>query len=204
MAMKKTQPFCGALLGFLVALCLVFFPAAGVAATVDVSGVPLEQSITLNGNNLQLNGAGVRYKAVFKVYAAGLYLSQKANNTDAVLAAPGPKRLTITMLREIESNELGKLFARGMQDNMERSEFSKLIPGVLRMSQVFSDHKRLKQGETFTLDWVPGTGTVVTIKGKVEGAPFKEPEFFDALMRIWLGPKPADWQLKEALLGGKK
>jgi hypothetical protein len=42
---------------------------------------------------------------------------------------------------------------------------------------------------------------VLTIKGKVEGEPFLEPEFFNALMRIWLGNKPADWQLKDALLG---
>ncbi|MBE0587117.1 MAG: chalcone isomerase family protein, partial [Hydrogenophaga sp.] len=95
-------------------------------------------------------------------------------------------------------------FSRGMEDNMERSAFSKLIPGVIRMSQVFTDHKKLLAGETFVLDWVPGTGTVLTVKGRVEGEPFKEPEFFNALMRIWLGPKPADWQLKDALLGKKK
>ncbi|MCY1539688.1 Chalcone isomerase-like protein [compost metagenome] len=160
--------------------------------------------MSLAGSSLQLNGAGVRYKAVFKVYTAGLYLGQKASTPDEVLAAPGPKRMTITMLREIDSAELGKLFSRGMSDNMERNAFSKLIPGVMRMSQVFSDHKKLKEGETFVLDWIPGTGTVLTIKGKVEGEPFKEPEFFNALMRIWLGPKPADWQLKDALLGKKK
>ena len=106
------------------------------------------------------------------------------------------------MLRDIDSTELGKLFARGMEDNMERSEFSKLVPGVLRMSQVFTDHKRLRAGDTFVLDWLPGTGTVLTIKGQVEGEPFKEPAFFNALLRIWLGPKPADAALKTALLGG--
>ncbi|WP_422291033.1 chalcone isomerase family protein [Hydrogenophaga sp.] len=174
------------------------------AATVEVAGVKLEDRITVNSTPLQLNGAGVRYKAVFKVYTAGLYLSAKADTPDAVLAAPGPKRMTITMLRDIDSAELGKLFSRGMEDNMERSAFSKLIPGVLRMSQVFSNHKVLKTGETFLIDWVPGTGTVLTIKGQVEGEPFKEPEFFNALMRIWLGPKPADWLLKDALLGIKK
>lgn len=192
------------LLAPLLALCLAWAPGAGAAATVEVSGVQLEDRITAHGSTLQLNGAGVRYKAVFKVYTAGLYLSQKATTTDGVLAAPGPKRLTITMLRDIDSGELGKLFSRGMEDNMDRSAFSKLIPGVMRMSQVFTDHKRLKEGETFVLDWVPGTGTVLTVKGKVEGEPFKEPEFFNALMRIWLGPKPADWQLRDALLGGKK
>jgi hypothetical protein len=196
----RTLPI--ALLAFAAILCLA--PGDSRAATVEVAGVKLEDSITVNGSPLQLNGAGVRYKAVFKVYTAGLYLSQKATTTEQVLAAPGPKRMTITMLRDIDSAELGKLFSRGMSDNMERSAFSKLVPGVIRMSQVFSDHKLLKEGETFLLDWIPGTGTVLTIKGKVEGEPFKEPEFFNALMRIWLGPKPADWQLKDALLGKKK
>ncbi|MDO9030505.1 MAG: chalcone isomerase family protein [Hydrogenophaga sp.] len=187
-----------------LAAILSLAPGLARAATVDVAGVQLEDRITVNGSPLQLNGAGVRYKAVFKVYTAGLYLGQKATTTEQVLAAPGPTRMTITMLRDIDSAELGKLFSRGMEDNMERSAFSKLIPGVIRMSQVFTDHKKLLAGETFVLDWVPGTGTVLTVKGKVEGEPFKEPEFFNALMRIWLGPKPADWQLKDALLGKKK
>ena len=187
-----------------LAAILSLAPGLARAATVDVAGVQLEDRITVNGSPLQLNGAGVRYKAVFKVYTAGLYLGQKATTTEQVLAAPGPRRMTITMLRDIDSAELGKLFSRGMEDNMERSAFSKLIPGVIRMSQVFTDHKKLLAGETFVLDWVPGTGTVLTVKGKVEGEPFKEPEFFNALMRIWLGPKPADWQLKDALPGKKK
>ncbi|MDP2262303.1 MAG: chalcone isomerase family protein [Hydrogenophaga sp.] len=177
---------------------------SSTAATVDVGGVKLEERLTVNGSTLQLNGAGIRHKAVFKVYTAGLYLAEKAATPEEVLAAKGAKRMTITMLRDIDSSELGKLFSRGMEDNMERQAFSRLIPGVLRMSQVFTDHKMLRTGETFVLDWVPGTGTVLTIKGKVEGEPFKEPEFFNALMRIWLGPKPADWQLKDALLGKAK
>ncbi len=182
----------------------LWLPALAMSATVDVSGVKLEDRITLVDKPLMLNGAGVRYKAVFKVYTAGLYLSQKAETPEAVLAAPGPKRLTITMLRDIDSAELGKLFSRGMEDNMDRAAFSKLIPGVLRMSQIFSNHKKLMAGETFLVDWIPGTGTLITVKGKVEGDPFKEPEFYDALMRIWLGPKPADWMLKDALLGKVK
>jgi hypothetical protein len=198
------NPFLRAAATPLLALGMVFWPLFAGAATVEVAGVQLEDRITVNGSPLQLNGAGVRYKAVFKVYTAGLYLGQKATTTEQVLAAPGPRRMTITMLRDIDSAELGKLFSRGMEDNMERSAFSKLIPGVIRMSQVFTDHKKLLAGETFVLDWVPGTGTVLTVKGKVEGEPFKEPEFFNALMRIWLGPKPADWQLKDALLGKKK
>jgi hypothetical protein len=184
------------------ALLFGSLPASG--ATVEVAGVKLEDRVTVAGKPLLLNGAGIRYKAVFKVYTAGLYVEKPANTTDGLLGQPGPKRMTITMLRDIDSSELGKLFSRGMEDNMEKGSFAKLIPGVMRMSQVFSKHKVLKTGETFVLDWVPGTGTVLTVKGVAENEPFREPEFFEALMRIWLGPKPADWALKDALLGIKK
>ena len=186
-----------------LALAGAFLCAGAIAqaATIDVAGVPLDDRATVAGKPLLLNGAGVRYKAVFQVYTAGLYLAAKADTTEGVLAASGPKRLTITMLRDIDAAELGKLFSRGMEDNMDRTAFSRLIPGVLRMSQIFATHKKLNKGDTFTVDWVPGTGTVLTVRGQIEGEPFKEPEFFDALLRIWLGPKPADWQLKEALLG---
>lgn len=174
-------------------------PAALAQATV--SGVKFEETTDVRGAKLQLNGAGVRYKAVFKVYAAGLYLARKAGTMEEVLAVPGAKRISVTMLRDIDSSELGKLFSRGIEDNMEKKEFSKLIPGVLRMSQIFSDTKKLSAGDTFLIDWVPGTGTVLTIKGVPQSEPFKEPEFYNALMRIWLGPTPADWKLKDALLG---
>jgi hypothetical protein len=175
--------------------------AASAGAQVTVSGVKFDESTDIRGAKAQLNGAGIRYKAIFKVYAAGLYLPKKAGTPEEALALPGAKRISITMLREIDTGELGKLFTRGVEDNMDKAAFSKIIPGVIRMSQIFSDFKKLNAGDNFMIDWVPGTGTVITVKGVAQGEPFKEPEFFNALLRIWLGPNPADWKLKEALLG---
>jgi Chalcone isomerase-like len=171
------------------------------AATVDVAGVKFEETIDQRGSKLMLNGAGIRYKAVFKVYSAGLYLPKKTNASEEALAMAGSKRISITMLRDIDANELGKLFTRGVEDNAPKTEMSKLIPGLLRMSQVFSDQKKLVTGDSFTFEWVPGTGGILTVKGKPQGEPFKEAEFFTALLRIWLGPVPADYKLKDALLG---
>ncbi|BEU98166.1 chalcone isomerase family protein [Acidovorax sp. DW039] len=182
-------------------VCACVLAGSVWSQTVTVADVKYEPTSTLGDTPLQLNGAGVRYKAVFKVYTAGLYLEKKAATPQEVTALRGPKRMSITMLREIDSTELGKLFSRGMEDNMDRAAFSRVAPGVLRMSQIFSDHKKLQAGDQFTIDWIPGTGTVITVKGKPQGEPFKEPEFFNALMGIWLGNQPADWKLKEALLG---
>jgi hypothetical protein len=181
--------------------CAALLLAGAAWAEVTVSGVKYEDSVDVRGAKVQLNGAGVRYKAVFKVYTAGLYLTRKAATPEEALAAPGAKRVQIVMLREIDSAELGKLFSRGIEDNMDKAAFSKLIPGVMRMSDIFSKHKKLVAGDTFLVDWVPGTGTIITVKGVAEGEPFKEPEFYNALLRIWLGPNPADWKLKDALVG---
>ncbi|MEJ6007329.1 chalcone isomerase family protein [Paucibacter sp. AS339] len=175
--------------------------APATATAVELAGVKYEPSLNVGGQVLQLNGAGIRYKAVFKVYTAGLYLGSKANSTEAVLAAPGPKRLHIVMLREVDGNELGRLFTKGMEQNAPREEFGKAINGVLRVAEVFASRKSLTTGEHFSIDYIPGTGSVVLLNGKPQGAPIKEPEFFSALLRIWLGKSPADDQLKDALLG---
>ena len=69
------------------------------------------------------------------------------------------------------------------------------------MSEIFSQRKKLAAGEDFSIDFTPGVGTSIVVVGKPAAEPIKEPEFFNALMKIWLGKVPADAQLKEALLG---
>ncbi len=174
---------------------------SALANQVEISGVKLEDTVDIRGSKLVLNGAGVRYRAVFKVYVGALYVGKKVATPEEFYAATGPKRMAVTMLRDIDSNELGKAFTKGFEENAPKGEMSKLIPGLVRMGQVFSDQKKLVTGDTFSMDWIPGTGTIITVKGKAQGDPFKEPEFFNALMRIWLGNSPADWKLKDALLG---
>lgn len=189
----------GLVLGMLVSLAAAL-PAQ--ADTVDLAGVKYETVETVGGMKLQLNGAGVRYKAIFKVYAAGLYLPTKMNTPEAIYAASNvPRRIHITMLRDIDGNELGKLFTQGMEKNSPREIFAKSINGTIKMADLFSKRKKLGSGDSFSVDWIPGTGTVISVNGKPEAEPIKEPEFYTALMSIWLGPAPADSMLKDALLG---
>jgi hypothetical protein len=174
-----------------------------VAQSLDVSGVKYEPSLQLGGTSLQLNGAGVRYKAVFRVYTAGLYLNARAGTPEAVFANTGARRMHIVMLRDIDANELGRLFVKGIEQNSSRDEFIKTIPGTIRMGEIFSAKKRLASGESFSIDWVQGAGTMILVNGKQVGESIKEPEFYNALMKIWLGKSPADANLKDALLGVK-
>ncbi|WP_245587300.1 chalcone isomerase family protein [Comamonas composti] len=202
-AFRSTPPMRAlAALALVAGLGLAGAGHADTGTQRSVGGVNYAEQLSLAGQSLQLNGAGIRYKAIFKVYAAGLYLEKPSTSLEQISSLPGPKRLSVTMLREIDANELGRLFTRGMEDNMEHARFSRLVSGVLRISEIFSRHKKLLPGETFEMEWVPGQGTSIKVKGQAQGQPMPEPEFFQALLGIWLGPKPADEQLKKELLGG--
>ncbi|PZP30192.1 MAG: hypothetical protein DI603_15655 [Roseateles depolymerans] len=175
------------------------------AQAVEVANVKYEQALDVGGHKLQLNGAGIRYKFIVKVYTAGLYLQAHAGTTAEVLAQPGPKRIHIQMLRDIDGNELGKLFTKGIEANAPRDEFVKSVNGVLKLSEIFASRKQLNSGDNFSVDYVPGQGSMVLLNGKpMLSEPIKEPEFYSALLRIWLGDKPADDNLKDALLGVKR
>jgi hypothetical protein len=51
------------------------------------------------------------------------------------------------------------------------------------------------------LDYLPGTGTRITVNGQ-EKIVIKGEDFFQALLRIWIGRKPVDGRLRDAMLGG--
>ena len=155
------------------------------------------------GAKLQLNGAGIRYKGPFKVYVGDLYTTKKVHSLDELLAAPGPKRLNMTFLREINSSDFGKLLTRGIEDNISKTEMSKIVPGMIKMGDIFAANKAFVPGDTCALEWDPAKGLTIWAKGKIQAKPFQDPAFFRALMSIWFGGTPADWRLKDAMLDTK-
>lgn len=189
------------------ARALLVATAMGLAlaanAATEIAGVKLEDTVTVAGTKLQLNGAGIRYKGPFKVYVGDLYTTQKVKSLDELIAAPGPKRLSMTFLREINSADFGKLLTRGIEDNTSRTEMSKIVPGMIKMGDIFAANKAFVPGDVCILEWDPAKGLTIWAKGKIQAEPFQDPAFFRALMSIWFGQSPADWKLKDAMLGNK-
>jgi hypothetical protein len=176
--------------------------AAPSGPGTTVEGVFFERDIALAGTPLKLNGAGIRSKFFVKVYAAGLYLQTPATTSTDIYATKGPKRMKVSFLRETDASSLGKTMSQVMGDNLPREQFSKCIPGLVKIGEVFADKKKMGVGEGFMLDELPGKGTIVTVNGKV-AAEIAEPEFFTCLMYNYFGDRPADPKLKTALLAGK-
>lgn len=176
-------------------------PLAASAQTVDAGGAKFETTADVGGQKLVLNGVGVRYRAVFKVYGAGIYLKAKADTPDAIIKMDGPKRVMLKLLRDVDGKDLGKAFTDGMEKNLVAEERARTINGIFKFGQIFQDIKKAASGTPIHVDWIPNSGAQVFVDGKPAGEIIKEPEFYNALLRIWLGDKPADEKLKDQLLG---
>lgn len=173
------------------------------AQAVEVAGVKLEDSIKVANKDLQLNGAGVRVKAIFKVYVAGLYLPEKKTSVADILAMPGPRRVTLVMMRDVSSEDFGQSFITGLNNNADKAEKTKIINQTAQFGEMFTSLPGIKKGDILTLDWIPGTGTQCTLNGKKLGEVLPDQAFYNAVLKIWLGEKPADSSLKPLLLGVK-
>lgn len=177
--------------------------AALPAQAVEIHGVKLEDSQTVAGKNLVLNGAGTRVKAIFKVYVLGLYLPEKKNTTDGVLAVQGPKRFKLVMLRDLSGEEFGQAFLTGINKNLDKDEKAKFVNQLVKLGELFEEVGGLKKGDVILGDW-NGSNTVFQVNGKNVGSPLADVGFYNAILKIWLGASPADSSLKPALLGEAK
>jgi hypothetical protein len=192
----------GVVMRLMAAMALAFVSVTVSAQAVEVEGVKLDPTAQVGGAALVLNGAGVRTRAIFKVYVAGLYVPQKANNAAALLAQKGPRRVAITMLRNVDAETFVGALTEGLQKNLSEAQFAGFKAQIDALSANFKAAGEAKKGDVIHLEFAPDTGTRVVINGKPQGSAIAGEDFYVALLRIWLGDKPVDGDLKKGLVGG--
>jgi hypothetical protein len=178
---------------------LALFAVPALAA--EVAGVRVEDRIKLGSSELVLNGAGLRTKAFFKVYVAGLYLAEKKTSVDEVLALPGAKRVSMRLMRNLSAKQLTDALDEGIRDNTPAAEQEPLKGRAAELTAIMTALQSAKEGDVIALDWLPGTGTRVVLNGEPKGKAIAGEDFYRALLRIWLGQNPVSGALKKALLG---
>ena len=179
---------------------LLLSAAAGLPAA-EVAGVKFEDRTRVANADLVLNGAGLRKRAFFQVYTIGLYLVEKKPAAADAIALAGPKRVAIHMLRDVDADQFTEALTDGMRANHDEAAMKSLEPRVAQFSAIMAELKEAKKGMAILLDWQPGSGTVLNVDGKPRGRQIEGEDFFRALLRIWLGEKPVQDDLKRALLG---
>lgn len=179
-------------------LLIGLLPAVLTARTVE--GVNLPEQVSVDGNALVLNGAGVREKFFMDIYVAALYLPASMSDADKILQQDLPWRLSMHFLySEVSRKKLDKGWNAGFEENTSAAEQAVIKDRLQQFKDMFSDSYK---GDEVVLTYLPGKGVSVSVrdeqKGLVAGA-----DFARALLRVWLGSKPVTGNLKKALLGGR-
>jgi len=163
----------------------------------EVAGVRLDDKVRVSDTELSLSGAGLRKRVFFQVYAIGLYVRDRKADP---ISQPGPKRVQIHMLRDVGADQFIDALADGIKANHSESEARALEPRVKELGATLAEIKEAKKGMSIALDWT-GAATQLLLDGKAAGRPIQGEDFYRALLRIWLGDKPVQDDLKKALLG---
>lgn len=172
------------------------------ASALEVAGVKLPDSVSLGNRDLMLNGAGIRTRFFFKVYVAALYLPERMTSEDAVIADESPQRISLHMLRDLDEKKFLHAFIDAIEANHTEAEIAMLDDQVKQMSDIFHLVGGVKSGDVITMDYLPSIGTKISVNGVTYGM-IAGGVFHRALLKIWLGTKPVQADLKSALLGGK-
>ena len=183
-------------------LLAVLICLTGLAhGAVEVAGVKFEDRSHVGATELQLNGAGMRSRFILKVYAIGLYLTEKKTAAADVLSLKGAKRLHVVTLRELTAEQFADALVEGVRKNHSDADVAPLNARIEEFKGAIMAVKTAAKGDIITIDWLPENGTRLSINGRQQGKDIGGEDFYQALLRIWLGAKPAQDDLKEALLG---
>lgn len=176
-------------------ICLLLvFSVNAFGATVG--GKYFSSRVRAGKSTLKYYGGGViKYKIVFKGYAAVLYLPANVNGRNAL--SDVPKRLEFHYYWDIPADKFGEAAEPILKRNLTRAEWRRVKGAVAKLNRLYVD---IKKGDRYALTYIPGRGTELSRNNKVLGVvPGKE--FAKAYFSIWLGRKPISNSLKKDLLG---
>ena len=166
---------------------------AGVGEAKELAGVSLPDAATVGGQSLVLNGMGLREKYFIDVYVGGLYLPSRSTDDAAIVALDAPKRIVMHFVySSVPKDKINDTFTQGFAS----------VPGVdtAKVDRLKSWMADCTTGDQIVLDYVPGEGTQVSVKGQRKGT-IEGAEFMKGLWAVYLGSNPPTAKFKRGLLG---
>jgi hypothetical protein len=179
------------------AVALSFLLLSSQAFALDVAGVNVAPTVTVQQKTLLLNGAGVRKKYLtVKVYVGSLYTERKVTTPAQLLADPGEKLIRMNFVyKKVEKGAIVEAFAEGLEKNspaVARSAEAKAF-----LSWFTAD---FVAGDTVDISLSPDGTVAASQNGKALGT-VRSPTLVQGVLLIWFGEKPADGGLKKGMLG---
>ena len=181
-------------------LAAALLSASIAQASVQVGGVDFQPELRAQKGTLALNGAGLRTRVGFKVYAMGLYLREPLTDAAAIIGDKGEKRIRIVLTRDLEAKQFGDALLAGLEKNHEPDELAALKPATDALNRALAAVGEVASGTEIVLDQLANGATRLVVNGEQKGDDIGDVAFYPALLRIWLGVRPADHDLRDALL----
>lgn len=183
----------------ITAILLTLFASTSLAA--EVAGVQLDETIRVFNRDLKLNGTGVRSAMSVKIYVAALYLQQRSQDADEVLASKQPKRLLMVFKRNLKSTIVSNAFRDGIRNNSDEAELLILKPRIEQLERAVARLGEAKENDRLAIDFAVDGSVDVVYNDKLEES-ISGPHFGPAMLKIWLGGVPVADDLKNGLLAG--
>lgn len=172
-----------------------------LAGAAELNGHRFDDTVQVGGKSLQLNGLGLRSVFIVKAYVAALYVPERSREAAQLLGQTGPRRLALKMLATLPASQITKALVEGLQKNHTETQMLAFRPRIDQLTATLQAVGSVRKGEVIELDAIDGS-LRISVGGQQRGEPIAGEDFYAAVLRIFLGEKPADRELKIGLLGG--
>lgn len=167
----------------------------------EVEGFRFDGAIRLGGADLVLNGVGVRRRFFIPVYVGALYVPRRSSDPEVLLNQRGPRRMSLRFVRDVEAELFMNSLDAGMRKHYTALQLEAWKSQWQTLTSVIANVVIARRADHVTWDYTPETGARV-MQNSVPIIPSMPGEdFYNAVLRVWLGPQPADADMKRGLLG---
>jgi hypothetical protein len=184
------------------AMCVAPMLGAQPPSVREVEGFRFDTTLRLHGEDLVLNGVGVRKRFFLPIYVAGLYVPRRSEDAEVLLAQRGPRRMSMRFVREVEADLFMNSLMDGMRRNYGASQLDTWRAQIEALNTVIRTMVMARRGDQVSWDYSPSDGARVMQNSMPRVPAVRGEDFYNAVLRVWLGAQPADQDLKRGLLGG--
>ncbi|MCG8476124.1 MAG: chalcone isomerase family protein [Cytophagales bacterium] len=185
--MKKTFPL------FCLFSLLFYFPSF---SQTEINGVKIPETLDVDGQQLVLNGAGLRKKFFLKLYVGALFLPHKTADGQTVIQS---KKTQLMRLYITSGLITAEKMNQSIKDGFKKSMNGNTTPLQKEIDRLMTLFKTINNGDI--IDFSAGNGSLKVLQNNQELGSFESQPFKEALYGIWLGNDPVDDDLREELLG---
>ena len=174
------------------------------AGAAELKGMKFDDSMTVDGKKLELNGLGVRHVTKFglpiSVYVGGFYVAKKVTDLKSMLAQGRPVFFRQQYLLSADRDAIVEGWTNAFNDNCE-IDCEKAKPALKEFNDLVTE---VRNGTVMTVK-VTKDSVEVDDQGKpAKKGTIKNAAFATAFLYIFFGKNPPDEKFQKQLLGGEK